>query len=67
MYLKFVHVHVGSDGQNQLIKPQRTIYQRLANIVANDSRVEAVRKAFDLYQSCMDAATIDKVGINSSS
>ena len=56
-------VHAGRDVQNQLIKPQITLYQRLADIIANDGGVEAVGKAFDLYRSCMDAATIENLGI----
>ena len=40
------------------------IFQRLADIVANgdDGGVEAVGKAFDLYRSCMDEATIESLG-----
>ena len=56
-------MYAGSEVQNQLVKPQITLYQRLASILASYSGVEAVGKAFDLYQSCMDAATIDRLGI----
>jgi predicted metalloendopeptidase len=59
-------MHTGRDVQNQLVKPQLTVYDRLANMFANgnssDSGVEAVGKAFDLYRSCMDAAAIESLG-----
>ena len=50
--------------QSQLSKLQSPIFQRLADIAASgdDGGVEAVGKAFDLYLSCMDAATIESLG-----
>ena len=51
--------------QNQLVKPQLNVYQRLANLIVNVNNsggVEAVGKAFDLYRSCMDDATIERLG-----
>ena len=51
--------------QNEFFKLQITLYQRLANMIASgdDGGVEAVGKAFDLYRSCMDAATIENLGV----
>jgi predicted metalloendopeptidase len=45
-------------------KLRSPIFQRLADVVASgdDGGVEAVGKAFDLYRSCMDAATIESLG-----
>ena len=61
-----INVHAGRDLQNQLVKPQLTIYQRLANMITNggnnSQRLEATRKAFDVYRSCMDAAAIESRG-----
>ena len=57
--------HTGREVQNQLVKPQITLYQRLANMIVNGNNsggVEAVGKAFDLYRSCMDDATIERLG-----
>ena len=50
--------------QSQLLKPQTPIFQRLADIATSgdDGGVEAVGKAFELYRSCMDAATIESLG-----
>ena len=58
-------MHADRRVQNQFLKPQGAIYQRLADIVkiGDDSGVEAVGKAFDLYRSCMDAATIESLGV----
>ena len=58
-------VHAGAVVQNQLRKPQMTVYERLANIIMNGNNsggVEAVAKAFDVYRSCMDGATIERLG-----
>lgn len=52
----------GGKVQNPLVKSQITLYQRMADILGSYSGVEAVGKAFNLYQSCMDAATIDGLG-----
>ena len=52
--------------QNQLLIPQATIYQRLANMITNggnnSQRLEATQKAFDVYRSCIDSATIESRG-----
>ena len=52
------------DVQNQLNKLNSPISQRLADIIASgdDGGVEAVRKAIDFYQSCMDNTTIESLG-----
>ena len=62
---QIVNFHAGLTAQTQLLKPQSPIYQRLADIaeIGDDGGVEAVRKAFDLYQSCMDADTIENLGV----
>ena len=50
--------------QSELTKLGSHTVQRLAKIIASgdDGGVEAVGKAFDLYSSCMDAATIESLG-----
>ena len=55
---------VGGQVQNQFSELQITIFQKLGKIIesGNDGGVEAVRKVIDLYQSCMDAATVDSLG-----
>ena len=56
---------VGNIVQNQFLEPQTTIFQKLIKIIesGNDGGVEAVRKVIDLYQSCMDATTIENLGV----
>ena len=63
MHLYFYYI--GGQLQNEFVNLQVTLYQRLADVIANgdDGGVEAVGKAFDLYQSCMDAATIENLGV----
>jgi uncharacterized protein VirK/YbjX len=65
--MNFVYNYAGRPFQNQLVKPQVVLYNRLANMFTNRSssgseRIEAVGKAVDLYQSCMDAAAIERLG-----
>ena len=57
--------YTGGQVQNEFVKLQITLYQRLANMIVSgdDGGVEAVGKAFDLYRSCMDAATIENLGV----
>ena len=61
------NIYAGREVQNQLVKPQLTVYDRLANMIVNgnsgDSEgVEALGKAVNLYRSCMDAATVESLG-----
>ena len=57
-------LYAGDTVLNQLSKLGDAIFLRLADIIesGDDGGVEAVGKAFDLYQSCMDAATIEYLG-----
>lgn len=62
----YLYYNAGRPVQNQLLKPQLTIYQRLANMIMNGGNgsreIEAVGKVFNLYRSCMDEAAIERLG-----
>ena len=57
-------LYAGDTVLDQLSQLENAIFSRLADIIesGDDGGVEAVGKAFDLYQSCMDTATIKNLG-----